>query len=130
MRSHAGLGLFVVTLLGLGALEGALAQSPKVPNDPQPIYEVFGGTPIPPVEDPITLRSDYGGLKPDLGREETFYACAGCHSVSRIKRSNMSRKDWISTLDRLIAERNMPELDESERQIISNYLAKNYGPAR
>ena len=130
MKLYAGLGLFVVTLLGIGTLESALAQSPKVPNDPQPIYEVFGGTPIPPVEDPITLRSDYGGLKPGFGREETFYACTGCHSVGRIKRANMSREDWVSTLNRLIAERNMPELDGSERQIIFNYLAKNYGPAR
>lgn len=130
MKSSSALVLLLVAVLGFVGLGSALAQSPKVPNDPQPIYEVFGGTPIPPVEEPVTLKSDYGGLKPGAGREETFYACAGCHSVGRIKRSNMSREDWVATLDRLTAERNLPEFDESERQIIFDYLTENYGPKR
>lgn len=128
MKRFTGLVLTAaLCALGLGS---AWAQSHKVPNDPQPVFEVFGGTPIPPVEDPVTLKSDYGGLKPGAGREETFYACAGCHSVGRIRKSNMSREDWVATLDRLIAERGLPAFEEDERQIIFDYLGQNYGPAR
>ncbi len=40
----------------------------------------------------------------------------------------MSREDWVATLDRLIAERGLPEFEGDERQIIFDYLAENYGP--
>jgi len=128
MKPYSALGLLLVTGLCVVFLGNAVAQKHEVPNDPQPVYEVFGGTPIPPVKDPVTLRSDYGGLKPGLGREETFYACAGCHSVGRIKRSRMSREEWETTLDRLIAERGLPEFDDQERVLIFDYLAAKYGP--
>ena len=124
------IALVLVAFAGLCAFrfDDAFAQKHRFPNDPQPIYEIFGGTPIPPEQAPVTLNSDYGGLKPGVGREETFYACGGCHSLGRIVTSSKSREEWVATFDQLSAERRMPEFDEDERDIIFDYLAENYGP--
>lgn len=94
----------------------------------QPIFDEFGDSPIPPHEPRKTLAADYGGLLPGSGREEAFYACSGCHSVGRIKRSNMSRAQWQSTLRRLVAEKGVPPLEPDERKIVLDYLAEQYGP--
>ncbi len=94
----------------------------------QPIFEEFGDSPIPPLAERKRLTSDYGGLLPGGGREEAFYACSGCHSVGRIKRSRMSRKQWDATLARLVAEKAVPPLEPDERTMILDYLAEQYGP--
>ena len=116
--------LLSVVLLTLGLCPA----SAQIGQPQQPIFEEFGDSPIPPVEERKVLLADYGGLLPGGGREEVFYACSGCHSVGRIKRSRMSRKQWDATLARLIADKAVPPLEPDERTIFLDYLAEQYGP--
>lgn len=118
--------LFLLSAVFLSlCLAPASAQSEQAQ---QPIFEEFGDSPIPPMAERKKLTSDYGGLLPGGGREETFYACTGCHSVGRIKRSHMSRKQWDATLKSLVTDKSVPALEPDERTIVLDYLAEQYGP--
>lgn len=64
------------------------------------------------------------------GKEETFYACHGCHSFRLVVQQGLSRKHWDETLDWMIEEQGMPELDDEERTLILDYLEVNYNETR
>lgn len=57
------------------------------------------------------------------GREDVFYLCSACHSIKTVVQQKLSRDMWDKTLDYMVAEQGMPELDEEDRLIILNYLA-------
>lgn len=72
---------------------------------------------------------DWGGLKADTGREETFYFCAPCHSDARIKAARKTREQWEELVARML--RTYPEykrLEPDEREAILGYLTRQYGP--
>ncbi len=108
--------------LCLTVFSGAIAAPAETPADEQ------FGNPIPPVEEPKRLLQDWGGLKPGLGREETFYACATCHTEGRITRSRMTREEWAITLDSLTEHNEVPPLEDDELELILDYLGEHYGP--
>ena len=60
------------------------------------------------------------------GKEETFYACHGCHSFRLVSQQGLSRKHWDETLDWMVEEQGMPELEEDERTLILDYLEAHY----
>ncbi|MEM8951009.1 MAG: aldehyde dehydrogenase [Pseudomonadota bacterium] len=64
------------------------------------------------------------------GKEETFYACHGCHSFRLVAQQGLSRKHWDETLDWMVEEQGMPELDEEERALILDYLEAHYNETR
>ncbi|MEM7044942.1 MAG: aldehyde dehydrogenase [Pseudomonadota bacterium] len=64
------------------------------------------------------------------GKEETFYACHGCHSFRLVAQQGLSRKHWEETLDWMIEEQGMPELDEEDRILILDYLEAHYNETR
>ena len=57
------------------------------------------------------------------GREEVFYLCSACHSIKTVVQQKLSRDMWDKTLDYMVAEQGMPELEVEERSQILNYLA-------
>lgn len=64
------------------------------------------------------------------GKDETFYACHGCHSFRLVVQQGLSRKHWDETLDWMIEEQGMPELDQEERVLILDYLEAHYNETR
>lgn len=127
----------VVGLGMLGLAAAAMAQdtqpntiNPSTPDQAnpatKPIDEQFQN-PIPPEKEPPTLM-DYGGLRPDYGREETYYFCSPCHSDARIRKARKSRDEWSATIDRILKQYPYEPLDPQEREIILDYLSKQYGP--
>jgi hypothetical protein len=124
--ASGALALFV----SMGAAAAQNAVNPAAPSTHNPATKPIDETfqePIPPAEStPNPL--DWGGLRPDYGREETYYFCSPCHSIPRIKQTRRSRAEWDATIDRILAEHPYEPLDPEEREIILDYLAKQYGP--
>lgn len=59
------------------------------------------------------------------GREEVFYLCSACHSIKTVVQQKLSRDMWDKTLDYMVDEQGMPELDEEDRKIILDYLSSH-----
>jgi cytochrome c len=61
------------------------------------------------------------------GKEESFYLCHTCHSFRLVSQQRLSRAHWDETLDWMVEEQGMPELDDEERALILDYLGTHYG---
>ena len=85
---------------------------------------LIAGEPVDP--DEALLAS----LPEGPGKEETFYACHGCHSFRLVAQQGLSRKHWDETLDWMVEEQGMPELDDDERTLILDYLEAHYNETR
>lgn len=70
---------------------------------------------------------DWDGLPPGPGREEVYYNCQACHSLAIVKQQGLARKSWADTLDWMVEEQGMPEIDAAERTLILDYLSTFYG---
>ncbi|MBT6032195.1 MAG: hypothetical protein HOH19_06440 [Kordiimonadaceae bacterium] len=57
------------------------------------------------------------------GREEVFYLCSACHSIKTVVQQRLSRDMWDKTLDYMVSDQGMPELETEERAQILNYLS-------
>jgi hypothetical protein len=70
-------------------------------------------------------------LMPDApGKEDVFYRCSACHSVTLVVQQGMTRDFWEETFDVMVGERGMEPLDRETRTQMLDYLAKFYGPDR
>lgn len=61
------------------------------------------------------------------GQEETYYLCSACHSFRLVWQQGLSRDSWDETLDWMVEEQGMAELEGDERSLILDYLSANYG---
>lgn len=81
-----------------------------------------------------TPPDEYEGLPPGVGQEEVYAICSGCHSVKLVVQQGLSRDSWDETLDWMIDEQGMAEMDAETRTIVLDYLATQLGtshrPAR
>ena len=73
------------------------------------------------------VADEFQGLPPGVGQEEVFYACSACHSLKIVQQQRLTKKVWDETLDWMVEEQGMGELDEAERAIILAYLFKHFG---
>ena len=73
---------------------------------------------------------EWDGLPPGPGREEVFDYCVACHSLAIVKQQGLSREAWDETLDWMVEEQGMPELDPEEHELVLDYLTHFYGPDR
>lgn len=73
---------------------------------------------------------EFGLLVVAEGVEDTYYVCTGCHSEMIVAQQGKTRAGWDELLDWMIEEQGMPELDESERDVILDYLAEHYNTDR
>lgn len=64
------------------------------------------------------------------GREETFYGCVACHGSAIIRQQGMTRERWDETLRVMTAKHGMADYDGELRDLILDYLAKNFPPRR
>ncbi len=72
---------------------------------------------------PAAGGEDFGGLPPGPGREEVYAACAACHSIKLVVQQRLNRDFWDETLDYMVKEQAMPELEADERAVILDYLS-------
>jgi len=73
-------------------------------------------------------EEDWGGLPPGEGREEVFYTCQACHSLTTVLQQKLSREVWQETLVWMIEEQGMPEPDPDEYKRILDYLGTHVSP--
>ena len=86
--------------------------------------------PLPDVTGEVVVRTaevdDYAGLPEGLGREEVFYTCQVCHSLKIVTQQGLSHEGWDETLDWMVEEQGMDELDEPTRKLILDYLVVHF----
>jgi len=95
----------------------------------QPAYEQYD-SPIP--DEPTFMRShgsgqNFDGLRPGLGREETYYLFSGCLKIGWIKQQRLRRTEWEMAVDKMAMDCKLDPLEGDERDIVVNYLVRNYG---
>ena len=71
---------------------------------------------------------DFEGLPEGLGREDVYYTCTACHSIRTVTQQKLDRDIWEETLDWMVEEQGMPELDPADRTLILDYLATYLAP--
>ncbi len=76
----------------------------------------------------IVEEEDWQGLPEAKGREKTFYTCNACHSMAIVKQQHLSMSAWDETLEWMVEEQGMDELNEEDKATILQYLTDHYGP--
>ena len=70
---------------------------------------------------------EWDGLPGGAGRDEVYGICGACHSLMIVKQQGLSRDAWEETLDWMVEEQGMPELDRDTLDLVIDYLAEHYG---
>lgn len=74
--------------------------------------------------------SEFGVLYDAPGVDLTYAYCAGCHSERLVAQQGLTRERWDKVLDWMVEEQGMPEIEEPDRGIVLDYLAKHYNVDR
>ena len=69
-------------------------------------------------------------LPPGPGRELTYGVCSTCHSMQIVQQQGMTRDQWDETLDWMVEEQGMAELNGPPRDQILDYLSAVFSPDR
>ncbi len=72
-------------------------------------------------------EDEWDGLPGGAGRDEVYGICGACHSLMIVKQQGLSREAWEETLDWMVEEQGMPELDGETLALVIDYLAEHYG---
>ena len=75
-------------------------------------------------------ESEFGALFLAPGAEETYYACAACHSERLVSQQGITREGWEEVFEQMVEEHGMAEIEEPERTVILDYLATHYNTDR
>lgn len=70
---------------------------------------------------------DFGGLPAGEGREEVFVICSGCHSIKLVVQQGLTRDSWQESLEWMVEEQGMPEMDPETHALVLDYLAAHLG---
>jgi hypothetical protein len=68
----------------------------------------------------------YGGLPEGENRVLVFALCSGCHSVKLVTQQGMTRAKWGETLDWMVEQQGMAELDPQTETQVLDYLAEHF----
>ena len=68
------------------------------------------------------------GFPAGPGRDDTFYACTGCHGFKLVAQQCMNRRQWEDSLQLMVDKHNMPPLIDKERKVVLDYLEATYPP--
>lgn len=69
-------------------------------------------------------------LRADVNAEETFIYCTACHSEMIVAQQGLTRDSWLGSLDWMIEELGLDEIEGPDLTLIIDYLEKNYGVDR
>jgi len=67
---------------------------------------------------------DYDGLPPGKGRDEVYSYCAACHSAKLVAQQGLTRESWDETLEWMVEEQGMAEIEDEMRVLILDYLSE------
>ena len=73
---------------------------------------------------------EWDGLPEGAGREEVYGICGACHSLMIVKQQGLSRDAWAETMEWMVEEQGMPELDRDTLDLVIDYLVEYYGVDR
>ena len=73
---------------------------------------------------------EWDGLPDGAGREEVYGLCGACHSLMIVKQQGLSREAWAETMEWMVEEQDMPELDRDTLDLVIDYLVEHYGVDR
>ena len=71
---------------------------------------------------------DFGGLPEGEGRDLVYVVCDGCHSIKLVVQQGLSRDSWAESLDLMVEEQGMVEMDPESYAIVLDYLSQYLGP--
>lgn len=69
-------------------------------------------------------------LPEGVGRDETEAYCGACHSMRLVVQQGQTRDGWDELLDYMVEEHAMEPMPPADRNLVLDYLAKNYGVKR
>ena len=62
------------------------------------------------------------------GRDDTFYACTGCHGFKLVAQQGMTRRQWEDSLQWMTDKHGMSPLPDKERTAVLDYLETTFPP--
>jgi hypothetical protein len=71
---------------------------------------------------------DFGGLPEAEGRDLVAVVCDGCHSIKLVTQQGLDRDSWAETLEEMVDEQGMPEMDAESYATVLDYLSEHLGP--
>ncbi|MFD2204716.1 hypothetical protein [Kiloniella antarctica] len=75
-------------------------------------------------------EDEFEGLAPGIGQEEVLIYCSACHSTRIVQQQGMKRSGWEETLEWMVEDQGMSEIDEPDLALILDYLSKHYNVDR
>lgn len=72
-------------------------------------------------------EDDYGGLPDGEGRDEVYVICSGCHSIKLVVQQGLTRDSWQESLEWMVDEQGMPEMDPETHTLVLDYLSDHLG---
>lgn len=75
---------------------------------------------------PVKSAGD-GILEPGENMALVASVCSACHSLHLVAQQGLSRDSWEETLEWMVDEQGMDELDEADHEAVVTYLSTYYG---
>ncbi len=75
-------------------------------------------------------EDEFEGLAAGAGQEEVLIYCSACHSTRIVQQQGMNREGWIETLEWMVEEQGMSEIEEPDLTLVLDYLSKSYNVDR
>lgn len=119
------------TLIAIAALLALVLfwNSESVAGDPSPSFTQTATSDA--AASTIDEDDEFGADWPlGPGREDTGYLCGACHSLAIVKQQGLKREDWDELLDWMVEEQGMDEPEAADRELILDYLTKNFNVDR
>lgn len=73
------------------------------------------------------LGTKFKELPPGKGKAQTEAACYTCHSADILVQQRLTPKQWTASVEKMM--RWGAVVEEKDKQVIIDYLAKHFGPA-
>lgn len=73
------------------------------------------------------LGTQFKELPAGKGKARTEAACMACHSADILVQQRLTPKQWTATVEKMM--RWGAVVDEKDKQVMIDYLAKHFGPA-
>lgn len=78
----------------------------------------------------VELDPEHGNLPAGEGADLVYYLCSGCHSLDIVKQQRLTDARWAYTLDWMVAEQGMAELDPETEAAVLDYLTTHFSGER
>jgi hypothetical protein len=62
------------------------------------------------------------------GRDDTFFACSGCHGFKIVAQQGLTRRQWEDSIQFMVDRHKMPPLPEKEQTVVLDYLEAAFPP--